>query len=83
MARPVRIDIAGGWYHVTARGIERHLIFTDKREHVHFLEVVEGVRGEAWEQFAERHADWGRDLVLYLARCRSGLTLAGSAQRLA
>ena len=37
--------------------------------------LVEHKRGEKWETFADRHGDWGRELVLYLARRRSGLTL--------
>ena len=40
MARPVRVDVAGGWYHVTARGIERRVLFTGPREHEHFLELL-------------------------------------------
>jgi len=40
MARPVRVDVAGGWYHVTARGIERRAIFADGRDHEHFLELL-------------------------------------------
>ena len=40
MARPVRVDVEGGWYHVTARGIERRLIFEDVRDHEHFLELL-------------------------------------------
>lgn len=40
MARPVRVDVAGGWYHVTARGIERRAIFVDGRDHEHFLELM-------------------------------------------
>ncbi len=27
MARPSRVDVRGGWYHVTARGNERQPIF--------------------------------------------------------
>jgi hypothetical protein len=27
MARPTRLDIEGGWYHVVNRGIERRAIF--------------------------------------------------------
>ncbi len=41
MSRPLRIDIAGGWYHVTARGIERRAIFEKRREYEHFLELLE------------------------------------------
>ena len=40
MARPVRVDVAGGWYHVTARGIERRAIFDDVRDHEHFIELI-------------------------------------------
>mgnify|MGYP003339649998 FL=1 len=40
MARPLRIDVAGGWYHVTARGIERRVIYRDDRDREHFLELV-------------------------------------------
>ena len=41
MARPLRVDVAGGWYHITARGIERRVIFEDARDHEHFLELLE------------------------------------------
>ncbi len=48
---------------------------------VDVVKVVERKRGESWGEFSDRHGDWGRELVLYLARRRSGLTLAeiGSA----
>ncbi len=39
------------------------------------VKLVEEERGEAWADFANRHGDWGRDLVIYLARKRTGLTL--------
>src|SRR5438046_717770 len=29
MARPLRIERAGGWYHITGRGNERRLIYRD------------------------------------------------------
>ena len=38
-------------------------------------QVVEKIKGERWEQFRDRHGDWGRDLVLYLGRKRGGLKL--------
>lgn len=41
MARPLRIDIEDGWYHVTARGIEQRPIFLGKGYHLHFLELLE------------------------------------------
>lgn len=45
MARAIRVDIRGGWYHVTARGIERRAIFEDAREYEHFLELLEEMAG--------------------------------------
>ena len=39
------------------------------------IKVVERIRGEPWAEFADRYGDSGRDLTLYLARRRSGLTL--------
>ncbi len=43
MARPLRCEFPGGWYHVTARGNERKNIFRDDRDRGHFLEVVSGL----------------------------------------
>jgi len=40
MARPLRIERAGGWYHVTSRGNERKAIFRDDRDRRHFLELL-------------------------------------------
>lgn len=47
MARPVRIDVVGGWYHVTARGNERRAIFYDDEDRRHFVELA----GELAERF--------------------------------
>jgi putative transposase len=41
MARPLRIDHAGGWYHLTARGNERRRIYRDDSDRSHFLELLE------------------------------------------
>ncbi|MEI6788639.1 MAG: hypothetical protein WCL49_09190 [bacterium] len=41
MARPLRVDIEDGWYHVTARGDHRQEIFSDDRDHGHFVELLE------------------------------------------
>jgi REP element-mobilizing transposase RayT len=49
------------------------------RERPDFEEVVaavEKVKGAAWEQFRDRHGDWGRDLVLYLGRQKTLLSLS-------
>lgn len=48
MARALRIEHVGGWYHITARGNERRAIFRDDRDRTHFLELV----GEMVERFA-------------------------------
>jgi REP element-mobilizing transposase RayT len=50
MARPLRIEMAGGWYHVTARGNERKRVFRDDKDRGHFLELLE----EWVERFAVR-----------------------------
>jgi len=41
MARPLRIDLVDGWYHVTARGNERKAIFVDDADRRRFLELLE------------------------------------------
>lgn len=46
------------------------------------VKIVERIRGEAWSEFADRYGDCGRDLVLYLARRRSGLTLGDLGREL-
>ena len=40
MARALRIDIAGGWYHILNRGIERRAIFSGPEDYRHFLELL-------------------------------------------
>jgi putative transposase len=40
MARPTRLDIAGGWYHVVNRGIERRVIFRGTAGYGHFIELL-------------------------------------------
>lgn len=40
MARALRIDIAGGWYHILNRGIERRAIFSSPEDYRHFLELL-------------------------------------------
>jgi hypothetical protein len=45
MARPLRIEHPGGWYHVTAGGSERCAILGDDLDRGHFLELVENMVG--------------------------------------
>jgi putative transposase len=40
MARPLRLDIEGGWYHVMNRGLEKRQIFPDEQANLHFLELL-------------------------------------------
>jgi putative transposase len=40
MARPTRLDIEGGWYHVVNRGIERRTIFRGVSCYEHFLALL-------------------------------------------
>jgi len=48
-------------------------------EHWKQFEEVAGVvaeaKGERWEQFCNRHGDWGRDMALLLGRRYSGMSL--------
>ncbi len=41
MARPLRIDIEDGWYHVCGRGVDRRSIYVEDRERQHFLGLLE------------------------------------------
>jgi REP element-mobilizing transposase RayT len=50
VARPLRIEIQGGRYHVTGRGNERKAVFRDDRDRSRFLEVLE----ELPERFGTR-----------------------------
>lgn len=50
MARPLRIDLAGAWHHVTCRGNERRVIFRDDRDRNHFKELL----GEVVERYLWR-----------------------------
>lgn len=40
MARPLRMPIEDGWYHVFHRGTERCVIFRDSRDRQHFLDLM-------------------------------------------
>jgi REP-associated tyrosine transposase len=47
MARALRINLPGGWYHVINRGIERRRLFETQSDYKHFLELL----GELPERF--------------------------------
>jgi REP-associated tyrosine transposase len=44
MSRPLRIEFAGAYYHVTARGNERKKIFVSQRDYARFKEYLESAR---------------------------------------
>jgi REP element-mobilizing transposase RayT len=46
MSRPLRIERAGGWYHLTARGNERRPIFRDGGDRAHFCELLGQMVGQ-------------------------------------
>jgi len=39
MARPIRVDVAGGWCNIAARGTKRRANFQDNRDHEQVLEL--------------------------------------------
>ena len=47
MARPLRIEYPGAYYHITSRGNERKAIFRDDQDRVKFLELL----GRSVEEF--------------------------------
>ena len=40
------------------------------------MKAAEAIRGEVWAEWSERHGDWGRDAVMYVAVHHGGLRLA-------
>ncbi|MDI6775595.1 MAG: transposase [Verrucomicrobiota bacterium] len=48
MTRPLRMKVAGGWYHVMARGYNRDRIFVDRQDYEHFLQGVEEMTRRFW-----------------------------------
>lgn len=52
-----------------------------RRSWAEVVEAVERRRGEKWEAFRDRHGDWGRDLVIYVARRECGMTLRELGER--
>ena len=40
MARMLRVDRPGLWYHLTARGNEQRVVFRDAQDQQHFLALL-------------------------------------------
>jgi len=79
MARPLRIEYPGAWYHVTCRGNERRAIFRDDRDRERFLETVDETR----ELFGvEVHGYVLMDNHVHLILMTPGGTLQKFMQRL-
>lgn len=54
MSRPLRIELAGGYYHVTSRGNEQKAIYTDAIDRWRFLRILSSVR----ERYCWRCLAW-------------------------
>ena len=69
------LEKAKGWVRGLSKEQPGRTQVTKRATVAMVVSLVEGKRGEKWGEFADRHGDWGRELVLYLARKRTGLTL--------
>ena len=47
----------------------------ERRRRAELIAMVERLKGERWDEFRDRHSDWGRDLVLWAGRHYGGQTL--------
>jgi REP element-mobilizing transposase RayT len=45
MARPLRLDLKNGWYHVANRGNNRQAIYLDNRDRKHFVDLLGEMSG--------------------------------------
>jgi hypothetical protein len=41
MARPLRLEFDGTFYHITSRGNEKRKVFLDDRDRFAFIEILE------------------------------------------
>ena len=81
MARPLRIERAGAWFHVTARGNERRAIYRQRRDYEESYRkyteqaLREGLEESPWEQL---HGQVILGAGRFLAQMRAAL--AGNAR---
>ena len=75
MARKLRVQFEGAIYHVTLRGVERRVIFTEDRERERFLERV-----EVSELREQRHHSPVRPITAKMLCKHGGLTQRDVAQ---
>ncbi len=57
MARPLRIEYPGAYYHVTARGNEREKIFFTKRDCLKFSESHGVPKDVRWNRPKRKYVD--------------------------
>ena len=57
MARPLRIEYPGAYYHVTSRGNEQRAIFRDDKDREKFLELFKACGGGVSSSPARLHID--------------------------
>ncbi len=77
MTRPLRIEIAGGRYHVMARGNERRDVFRKKSDSLHFLEILE----ELQERFGASLHAYAPMKNPYLGQRRGRMSLVELGER--
>jgi REP element-mobilizing transposase RayT len=75
------LDKARGWAGRKGRENTKHAELSRCVSFDRIVEAVEQEKGERWESYHGRYGDWGTPAVLYLARERSGLTLADIGRR--
>ena len=73
MARPLRVEYPGAYYHVMARGLERSSIFRDDRDRKKFLELLGEIRDEeGW--VVHGYCQMGNHFHLFLETPRGKLS---------
>src|SRR5260221_6610522 len=75
MARPLRIERAGAWYHVTGRGLERRAIFLDAKDRMHWLELV-GEAVDLWRWVVYGYVQMGNHFHLIVETREPNLSRA-------
>jgi hypothetical protein len=89
MARPLRIERVGAWYHITGRGNDRRPVFRDDHDRQHFCEleyvepaVREGLERTPWEELREQVALGSGKFVEMLRRSVKGSAVSGVCRQL-
>ena len=61
MAKALRMDCSGGWYHLTARGNERGRTYRADSDRAHFLELLEELAAEGVSRKGAKTQRWEED----------------------